>query len=385
MTLRIVLVSDWFPPRRGGIESQLAELADRLAMAGHRVTVVTTTPGTDSNAAFEVIRLDVARLPPFDVAISPALLPRLRAAVSGADVVHAHLSVVSPVGWLGIAAARSGGIAVAATFHSVLRRKAWLLRAALPFGLGRARVAWSAVSALVAAQVRGSLGRAVDVQVLPNGVDVDDWKCGSSTGARGEVVLVASMRLQRKKRPAALVRIFADAVRGLSEPVRLVIAGDGPARERIERLVSSLRLDRGLHRVELRGWLDRDDLRSLYGMSDGFLMASTMESFGIAALEAAAAGLPVIARRAGSLDFLRDGENAILADSDAAMTAAVRRFVTDANARPAALRSDSLARYAWPAVIGAHLDEYDRAMELAGAATRADARTAGNIPEAPTR
>ncbi len=42
--LRVALLSDWYLPRRGGIELHLADLAERLAAAGHRVDVLTTTP-----------------------------------------------------------------------------------------------------------------------------------------------------------------------------------------------------------------------------------------------------------------------------------------------------------------------------------------------------
>ncbi|HEY0780448.1 MAG TPA: hypothetical protein VGD56_21005, partial [Gemmatirosa sp.] len=58
--LRIALVSDWFLPRRGGIELQLAGLATHLAAAGHVVDVLTPTPGDPEPG---VVRLDVPRLP----------------------------------------------------------------------------------------------------------------------------------------------------------------------------------------------------------------------------------------------------------------------------------------------------------------------------------
>lgn len=376
MNLRITLVSDWWLPRRGGIEAQVTELARRLVTAGHEVRVVTSQPSAIVPAGVELVHLDIARVPRLDIAMSPRLPSRLRAAIAGADVVHAHLSVVSPVGWLGIRAARSLGLPVAATFHSVLRQKMWLLRGAALCGLGDARVAWSAVSALVAAQVRRGLRDSADVRVLPNGYDPDEWRCEGASRSSAAMVLVSSMRLQRKKRPEALLRAFAAATRDVPRPARLVIAGEGPARRRLETTARSLGLSEGDHRVEFRGWLNRAQLRSLYCESNAFVMASTRESFGIAALEASAAGLPVIARRSGNTEFLQDGQNALLADGDDELAVNIRRFLVDDACRLAVTgsRDRALARFSWPAVITAHLEEYGRAIQRAGATTTAASR-----------
>ena len=191
------------------------------------------------------------------------------------------------------------------------------------------------------------------------------------------MTFVSALRLHRKKRGRELVRAFADAVQGTTHVARLILVGDGPEGDVLERDIDALGLRIGRHRVELQGWSDRSRLRDLYANADAFVMASVHESFGIAALEASAAGLPVIARRSGVAEFIRHGENGLLADSDQALAAAIRAFVEDGVIR-SQLTPDPLplSRFDWGAVVDAHLAEYDRAIQLVSTPVRAAAASA---------
>lgn len=367
---RIALVTDWFAPRQGGIEAQLSELARRLAATDARVGVITATPGSAIGDGYDIARLGVLTLPTPPLAMSPALIPRLRQELArGWDVVHAHVSIASPVAWTAALLARSTGLPVAVTFHSVLRGKAVLMRLASAITpLSSSRIAWSAVSGPVADQVRWGLGGAVDVGVLPNGLDLEYWKVPREA-ARERVTLVTAMRLHRKKRGRQLLRAFAAATRGASGRVRLVIVGDGPERGALLRDIVDLGLRAGAATAEVRGWLPATGLRQLYAESDGFVMASVHESFGIAALEARAAGLPVIARRSGNTEFLDHDGNALLANDDAALVDAIAAFVHDPVLRGRlSSREGDLSRFDWPAVVAAHRCEYERAIRLAATA-----------------
>jgi glycosyltransferase involved in cell wall biosynthesis len=376
--MRVAIVTDWFAPRRGGIEAQLGEAATRLADRGTAVAVVTSTPGPGQESPFAIQRLGVLTLPSPPLAISPQLLGALRRALAQDwDVVHAHVSVISPTGWTAAWVARSLGLPCVVTFHSVLRGKAVALRAfAAVAPIAGASVAWNAVSSSVAEQVRWALPGAA-VNVLPNGTDVAWWSDVPSASGGRPLTFVATMRLHRKKRGRELVRVFADAVQGTTREAKLILVGDGPEREAIEREIDELGLRSGRHRAELLGWSDRSRLRDLYAGADAFVMASVHESFGIAALEASAAGLPVIARRSGVTEFIRDGKNGLIADSDRALAAAIRSFIDD-DATRSRLTGDpaTLTRFDWSAVIEAHLGEYDRAIGLASSPARAAAASA---------
>lgn len=364
--MRIAIASDWFAPRRGGIENQLVELAERLGALGHEVDVITSTPGAREGNGYRLRALAGTTIPKLDLALWPSLIPALRRELGrGYDVVHAHVSVVSPVGYTAAAIARAIQLPTVVTFHSVLRGKAYLLGAANAVaGIGRSAVLWSAVSELVASQLRGALGGA-EVSVLPNGVDLPFWSRARRDGAGGgrPVALVSTMRLHSKKRPLQLVRAFAQAASGLARPARLVIVGDGPERQAIQREVGRLGLASGEVRVEVLGWMERDELRARYDESDGFVLASRRESFGIAALEARAAGLPVIAMtESGSSEFLQHDVTALLCRDDAALAQSIARFLADDALRRRLAGPSSLERYDWDTVVALHEATYDRAM-----------------------
>jgi glycosyltransferase involved in cell wall biosynthesis len=368
--VRIAIASDWFPPRLGGIEGQLLRLAEGLATRGHTVDVITSTPGAREGRGFALRPLDVARVPGSDVAMSASLVGALRQELRrGYDVVHAHVSVVSPVGYMATALARMASIATVITFHSVLRQKRHVLKVLnVGGGLTKSAVVWSAVSELVAGQVRGALDGA-DVAILPNGVDLAFWTARADRVPRADasVTLVSAMRLQRKKRPRDLLRLFASALARSSAPARLVVVGDGPERAALERETR----DRGLTAsVEFLGWLDPVALRDVYYRSDAFVMPSTRESFGIAALEARAAGLPVVAMRsAGSSEFLGHDSNALLCSDDADLARALTALIGDASLRKRLREAVTpLDRYDWAAVLGRHEAVYRRAVTRAASA-----------------
>lgn len=376
--MRIAVACDWFPPRRGGIETQLLELVTRLRARGHDVDVLTSTPGPSVVDGVGVRRLDGYALPGTQLAFSPRLPGALRRELrSGFDVVHAHASVVSPLAYAAAAAARALGLSTVVTFHSVLRYKRYLLRLADAFGtLSGSHIAWTAVSDLVATQAREAL-RGAAVTVLPNGVDLAFWRAALHRGSRasGEITLVSAMRLHRKKRAVQLVRAFARAVAGSGVRARLLMVGDGPERRAVERAIGEVTRSGDVH-VMLLGWREPRKLRDLYAKSDAFASASRRESFGIAALEARAAGLPVIAMRdAGSSAFLHD-ENALLCDDDGDLAQAMSRILRDAELRRRlAAEQGSVERYDWSVVIADHERCYARATarQLSGEAVVASA------------
>lgn len=362
--MRVAIATDWFAPRLGGIESQLGQLAQGLAARGHEVEVFTTTPGPAVAAPFRVRRLAVQTLPGTGVAIAPALVRELRRALTGFDVVHAHASVVSPAGYTAAAVARAAGMPVVLTFHSVLRAK----RAALSlanafFHLDRSAVVWTAVSELVAAQLRRALPRA-PVTVLPNGLDLAFWRAMPEGRVNAEPpshlapTVVTAMRLHRKKRPAALLRAFA-AASNRGADARLVVAGTGPEQAALQRLAVRL-FGHASRAVTFLPWQEAGALSRLYARADAFVLPSRHESFGLAALEARAAGLPVIAmRQAGCVEFLRHEENALLCDDDRELCVALRRVIEHEDLRRRLSASDgNLDRYDWRVVLAAHEAAY---------------------------
>ena len=143
-------------------------------------------------------------------------------------------------------------------------------------------------------------------------------------------------------------------------PLRATIVGEGPQRRLMERYLRTHRLDW----VELPGRVDKEELRRLHQGADVYLTAARLEAFGIAPLEARAAGVPVVAPRGtGVDDFVEDGVDGLLADSDGALAAALARLAGD-DALRARMRAHLLATppaQDWSGVLAATLAEYRRA------------------------
>ena len=372
--VKVALLSDCYPPRLGGIERQVHDLAHHLAASGHEVEVFTATTGPSgerhgvrTTEADGVVVHRMAIPLPNGVPVNPFAPPevRRRLEAGGFDVAHAHLGVVSPFATDLVRTSLGVGIPVAATFHCVFGRSAPLFRAVGHIGRwARRGVALSAVSGMAAGRLRAAAGD-VDVGVLGNGIDVAWWAPDPSAAPHAPeagVHVVTAMRFVTRKRPLALLGALHEARRLLDAavPLRATVAGEGPQRPAMEAYLRA----RGMDWVSLPGRLDREGLRRLHHSGDLYVSTAHLEAFGIAALEAQAAGLPVVAPRGtGVDDVVRDGVDGLLADSDAAVAQGLARLAADDVLR-ASLRNhlrESATRHDWPTTVERTLGEYRRA------------------------
>ncbi len=373
-TVRIAHISDCYLPRLGGIEVQVHDVASRQVRAGHDVLALTATPGEGPERGHQVETLDgvsVHRLSipmPFELPVNP-FAPRLMREILGADVdvVHVHTGVVSPFALDGARVAQALLLPTVVTWHCLLGAAEPAFRL-LDRGLGWASrpVALSAVSDVAAAPLRRIAGRGTAVAVLPNGIDVAAWRVSPAARDDDAVHLVATMRLAPRKRPLPLLRMLREVRRLVPAgvPLRASVIGEGPARPTLQRFLTRHGMGGW---VRLLGRLPRDEIRDLYRRADIFLAPSELESFGIAALEARCAGLPVVAKAvSGIREFVHDGQEGLLAGSDLEMVDAVVRLVTDAELRERITRHNREVEPAmsWPDVLKRTEAEYLRAIGL---------------------
>ncbi|MFY9239657.1 MAG: glycosyltransferase family 4 protein [Roseovarius sp.] len=347
--MRVALVSDWCAPRRGGVESQLCGLSRGLTAAGKQVALITSQPGAVGQGV-PVIAVPTAHLPGTGLAMSPRLVGHMRRALIdfAPDIVHIHASIVAPTCLAGVLAARQVGLPTVVTFHSDMRVMAPLLRLA-------GRGVWvdvhlSAVSRPIARQL-APLHPGGEVTVLPNGFDAGFWGCDRAPTPPDDCFrVVTALRIERKKRPLVLSRLRAEVARRTGCQTELIIAGQG-------RQQGRLGAD-----VEVRGWMNRTELRALYRRAHVFVMPSTCESFGIAALEARAAGLPIVGRSGTGLStFLMQGRDGLLCASDKAMADACVSLGQDADIwRQMAGPRAHLQAFDWAHVISQHSALYAR-------------------------
>lgn len=371
MTLKAAFIADWFAPRRGGIENQLLGLAQSLNAAGAEVQVITGMPGPPLIDGISVNRLPCLHLPGLHLAASPNLVGLIRNALTGArpDIVHIHPSIVAPTCLAGFVAARSLGLPVVFTFHSWminLPRFLRLLDQVWGWTAGPVRI--TGVSSRIASQLN-TIRPDLNARVLPNGFDHAFWSGGSPDPQTGrELTIVTAMRFEPKKRPLVLPVLLKAASTRLQPhgvTVALVAAGHGRLRRATLRRAAQLRVGGQFH---IHDWLDREDLRALYQRADIFVLPSITESFGLAALEARAAKLPVVARAGTGIgDYITDGVDGFLCDTDTEMADAVSELCLDRHllARLSGPRPD-LARFDWSRAAAAHLELYRELLQAAG-------------------
>ena len=371
--MRILHVSDGYLPRLGGIERQVHDLAGRQAGLGHSVRVLTAVAGPSVGGVVEIIRPPGRRLGATGrIRYSWARHGRDHRLARDADLIHVHASTWSPLGFLVLATAARAGVPTVVTLHSL-----WDYAAPLFYGADRlARwsrwpVVWSAVSRVAAAPLERALGSAVQVHVLPNAVDPSTWSTPSGPRDPRRVVFASVGRLAARKRPAQLLRMLRQVRAAVPIEVRLEanLVGDGPLRASLQRYVNRHGMQGWVH---LHGTLNQAEIGRVLSDADIYVAPATLESFGIAALEARCAGLPVVGHAGcGLAEFIEHGREGLLGHGDADLV----RHLTHLATHPAALQQlREHNRGTRPSVTWRHVLErcdalYDEAFTVAGVAT----------------
>jgi N-acetyl-alpha-D-glucosaminyl L-malate synthase BshA len=138
------------------------------------------------------------------------------------------------------------------------------------------------------------------IEVIHNFVDTELFQPKASCAARdrlspnGEKVLMHISNFRKVKNLPVLLKVFQEVQQHV--PARLALVGDGPERESTERQAEDMGI---IDRVDFLG--DQEFVAELLPAADVFVLPSQHESFGLAALEAMACGVPVVGSRIGGL------------------------------------------------------------------------------------
>ena len=169
-----------------------------------------------------------------------------------------------------------------------------------------------AISSYLAAEA-ASNGATCDIEIIPNGVDLRHFSAAcydnahdrpgvNALRAEGDVLLVTASRLVPSKGLDDVIQALAL----LPQRYRFLVLGDGPQRQQLMALSTSLGVD---DRVSFLGHVDHHELPGYLKISDIFVRPSLVEGMGNAFVEAMAVGIPVIATQVGGIsDFLFDPE-----------------------------------------------------------------------------
>jgi L-malate glycosyltransferase len=318
----------------GGAQSLTAELASALRHRGHRVSVIFVTRPDPLSQHLEKLDVPYAAL---GLGRGRAVLRHPRKLARLADALGHDCALVVSSGYLA-ATLRVGGYrgAVLAVEHgTILQVEGLPPRRRLIRRLDRASGLWACDAEIaVSAFVRSVLLQRRHVPQLfciENGVDLERFRPANVDPARPRseesLVVGCAARLVAGKGVADLLRSLALVPE--SEQVVLQIAGEGPERQALEALAGALTLGQ---RVRFLGYVP--DMPSFWGSCDVAAVPTRelVESFSIAAVEAMACGLPVIASRRGALpDVVDDGVSGMLVDAGDVdgFAAAVRTYASD--------------------------------------------------------
>jgi glycosyltransferase involved in cell wall biosynthesis len=152
-------------------------------------------------------------------------------------------------------------------------------------------------------------------------------------GLNAAVPWIAVAAMMRPGDKAASYRALAGALSGLADlPWRLVVAGDGSARAEVEAALEAAAPGRAC----FLGALGPRELAGVYAACDLYAWPAVNEAYGMALLEAQAAGLPVVSRALrGVPDVVAHGRTGILVNEETGLGDAMRQLLLDANRRSA--------------------------------------------------
>jgi glycosyltransferase involved in cell wall biosynthesis len=232
------------------------------------------------------------------------------------DVVQAFLF------WANVAARACGLILrafpVISSYHDEIVSEGWLVRL-----VDRLTLSWTdrivCCSGAVGRSVVSRIGGKIEhCTIIPFGVDIDQFE-PIAAATRRELGLRESQKVigtvcrlvEPKKGLRFLLQAMAVLARKYGQPpCQLLIVGDGPSRQELELLRDQLKLSAWVVFTGSR----RDIPRVLHAV-DAFVLPSLYEGFGIAILEAMAAGKPVIATAVGGIpEFVLSGETGLLVE-----------------------------------------------------------------------
>ncbi len=356
--VRTLLVTNDFPPRTGGIQHYLHALATRLP-AGELAVYAPAWPGA---AAFDAaLPFPVHRHPTSVMLPTPAVAERAAALAREHGAATVWFGAAAPLGVLGPVLRRRAGVErVVASTHghevgwSMVPGARQVLRR-----IGADADAVTTVSRWTRGRVASAFGADAALELLPSGIDTAVFR--PDPGARAELrrryglgeapVVTCVSRLVPRKGQDALIRVLS-RVRARVPGARLLLVGGGPDGDRLRRLAAACGVT---GEVVFAGAVPDAELAAHHAVGDAFALPCRtrgggldVEGLGIALLEAAAGGVPVVAGNSGGApETVLPGRTGHVVDGRDldALAAAVTALLAD----PARARAMGAAGRAWMA------------------------------------
>ena len=318
-------------PTFGGSGVLATELGKALAQKGHQVHFITYQQpvrlnGFIPNIFYHEVQVPTYPLfdyPPYETALASTMVDVIKN--NNLDLLHVHYAIPhASAAYMSKKILEEEGkhIPVVTTLHGtditlVGRDKTYA--PVVAFSINQSD-AITAVSNDLRNETRKTFHIEKDIEVIYNFVDCERFNRKPIDAFRrviapnGERILLHASNFRKLKRVPDVVKIFYEVQKEIA--AKLLFVGDGPERQPAEELARSL----GIF-DEIRFVGKQEQMEDILAIADLFLLPSEYESFGLAALEAMAAGVPVISSNAGGLKEINiDGETGFMANVGEVLT-----------------------------------------------------------------
>jgi N-acetyl-alpha-D-glucosaminyl L-malate synthase BshA len=312
-------------PTYGGSGVVATELGKALADQGHEIHFITYSQPVRLGAAHKRIRYHEVNVsdyplffyPPYESVLASKMVDVVK--YENLDLLHVHYAIPhasSAITAKMVLAQEGIYLPVITTLHGTditLLGKDASFEPVISFAINQSD-AVSAVSQSLKNDTYKLFGINQEIEVIPNFLNAEHQTAPSSNELRSEYalpeekVLVHMSNFRPVKRIIDVIEIFERVRHAI--PSKLILLGDGPERTRAEQKCRELGIN---ELVTFVGNLKQP--QELLGIGDLFMLPSESESFGLAALEAMAAGLPVISTNTGGIpEVNRHGVTGMMSD-----------------------------------------------------------------------
>jgi N-acetyl-alpha-D-glucosaminyl L-malate synthase BshA len=316
----------------GGSGVVATELAHALASRGHQVSIISSEPPFRLREGTPGLTFERVEIPSYPLFREPQYLLALTntivrvAEARRLDILHAHYAVphAAAAYMAREMLAAAPGVAPPKTVATLHGTDITLVGSdpsyarVVAFCIERSDGV-TAVSESLKSDTIGALGIEHDIQVIPNFLDCGEWRRRTDSLLRArfcppgrcDAIVMHVSNFRAVKRVDLALEVFRRIHRRVR--ARFVLVGDGPVREEVERRASEYGL---ADEVSFVG--EQQDLVAWLSIGDLFLLPSAKESFGLAALEAMACEVPVVASNVGGLpEIIENGVTGFACPPDA--------------------------------------------------------------------
>ncbi|MEA1936714.1 MAG: glycosyltransferase [Patescibacteria group bacterium] len=328
--MKIGMFTNYYYPSWGGLELSVANLCAGLKNAGHETFIFAPQHPNWKDKEENIFRYKSIHFNYNGIfyAIPVPFLSKIKGIVSdlNLDIIHSHHPFL--LGKEALKFSKKMDIPLVVTHHSKyedhLHYIPFIPKSISKKYIKKAVVEYSnkcdAVIAPSMAMKKILRKREVKIpiEVIPSGINIENFRkdTGEKKAIRNkykigdkDILLTTASRISEEKNMKFLLEAFAE-IKKKADNIKFLIVGDGALKNELEEMSKELHLEK---EVIFTGLVPQEKIAGFYQASDIFVFASLVEAQGLVAVEAMAAGLPVVAIKASGIEnMVENGRDGIL-------------------------------------------------------------------------